>query len=58
MDSLIKEASPKFKFNYNLFKLDPIEKEIIKTLKNQKRNFLNPNDPFYTNYRDHYQTIY
>jgi|APCry1669190731_1035312.scaffolds.fasta_scaffold26679_1 hypothetical protein len=54
MDELIKEASPKFKFNYNLFKLDPIEKEIIKTLKNQKRNFLNPNDPYYTNYREHY----
>ena len=30
MEALINEASPKFKFNYNLFKLDPLEKEIMK----------------------------
>ena len=46
MDALIKEAPPKFKLNYNLFKLDPIEKEIMRAIKNQKRNFTNPDDPF------------
>ena len=46
MDSLIKEAPPKFKLNYNLFKLDPIEKEIMREYRNQKRNFTNPDDPF------------
>jgi hypothetical protein len=34
MDALIKEAPPKFKLNYNLFKLDPIEKEIMISYKN------------------------
>ena len=46
MNNLIREAPPKFKLNYNLFKLDPIEKEMMRALKNQKRNFTNPQDPF------------
>lgn len=56
MEALIKEAQPKFKNNYQLFKLDPIEKDIMKQMKTKKRNFLNPNDPFFTKYRDHYRT--
>jgi hypothetical protein len=55
MEALIKDAPPKFKYNYHLFKLDPIEKEIMKDLKTKKRNFLNPVDPFFTKYRDHYK---
>jgi hypothetical protein len=55
MEALIKDAPPKFKYNYHLFKLDPIEKEIMKELKTKKRNFLNPVDPFFTKYRDHFK---
>ena len=47
MDSLVKEAPAKFKLNYNLFKLDPEEKEIIRNLQNKKRNFFNSEDPFF-----------
>ena len=54
MEALIKDAPPKFKYNYHLFKLDPIEKEIMKELKTKKRNFLNPVDPYFTKYREHY----
>lgn len=47
MDSLVKEAPAKFKLNYNLFKLDPQEKEIIRALQNKKRNFFNTDDPYF-----------
>ena len=43
----MKEAPAKFKLNYNLFKLDPEEKEIIRNLQNKKRNFFNAEDPFF-----------
>jgi hypothetical protein len=55
MESLIKEANPKYKNNYKLFKLDPIETEIMKEMKTKKRNFLNPNDPYFTKYREPYK---
>jgi hypothetical protein len=48
MDQLVKEAPAKFKLNYNLFKLDPREKEIMKSIQNKKvRNFFNFKDPYY-----------
>ena len=47
MDHLVKEAPTKFKLNYNLFKLDPTELEITEELRNRKRNFFNPEDPFF-----------
>ena len=51
MESLVKEAAPRLKVNYNLFGLDPQEKEIMKTIQSRKRNFLNPEDPFFTRCR-------
>ena len=47
MDSLVKEAPNKFKLNYNLFKLDAQEKEIMREMQNKKRNFFNPKDPYF-----------
>lgn len=51
MDGLVREAAPRLKVNYNLFGLDPQEKEIMKTIQSRKRNFLNPDDPFFTRCR-------
>lgn len=51
MDGLVREAAPRLKVNYNLFGLDPLEKEIMKTIQSRKRNFLNPEDPFFTRCR-------
>lgn len=47
MDSLVKEAPNKFKLNYNLFRLDPQEKDIMRSMQNKKRNFYNPGDPYF-----------
>jgi hypothetical protein len=47
MDSLVKEVPPKFKLNYNLFRLDPQEKNIMRSMQNKKRNFYNPEDPYF-----------
>lgn len=47
MEELIKEAPPKFKLNYNLFRLDPQEKEILRMVQNKKRNLFNKDDPFF-----------
>lgn len=47
MQDLVKEAPPKFKLNYNLFRLDPEEKEIMRHMQNKKRNFFNPADPYF-----------
>ena len=46
-DSLIKDADPKYQRNYNLFKLDPREKEKKDRDKLLRRNFCNPDDPQY-----------
>jgi hypothetical protein len=32
MQDLVKEAPPKFKLNYNLFRLDPEEKDIMRQM--------------------------
>lgn len=47
MHDLVREAPPKFKLNYNLFSLDPEEKQIMTEMQNKKRNFYNPIDPFF-----------
>ena len=47
MQDLVREAPPKFKLNYNLFRLDPEEKQIMRDMQNKKRNFYNPKDPFF-----------
>jgi hypothetical protein len=47
MDTLVKEAPNKFKLNYNLFRLDPQEKDIMRSMQNKKRNFYNPEDPYF-----------
>jgi len=38
-----------------MFGLDPVEVDILQMIKNKKRNFLNPHDPFFTKYRGHYK---
>ena len=47
MELLVKDAPAKFKLNYNLFRLDPQEKIIMRTMQNKKRNLYNPEDPFF-----------
>ena len=54
MESLIKDAAPKFRGNYSLFSLDPDERDIIRKIKNHKRNLLNPEDPFFLRCRQHF----
>lgn len=47
MESLKKEAAPRYQINYDLFSLDPDEKQIIHDMKHRNRNFMNPDDPYY-----------
>ena len=47
MELLIRDAPQEVKKNYNIFKLDPIEKKISNELRTRKRSFINPEDPFY-----------
>jgi len=48
MNKLVRDAAPRYRNNYKLFELDPREKKIIYDIKNKRRSFLNPDDPFYT----------
>lgn len=41
------EAPYKHRRNYELFGLHPEEKEILHKIKNKRRNFLNPSDPYF-----------
>ena len=43
----MKEVEPKNQRNYNLFTLDPREKEKRDADKLLRRNFMNPDDPAY-----------
>ena len=55
MMKLKKEAQPKFRVNYDLFSLDPDEKDIILDIKYRKRSLVNPNDPFFTKHYGSYK---
>ena len=46
MKQLVKEADPRLKNNYNLFRLDQQEKVQRDIEKTSRRNFKHPNDPF------------
>ena len=58
MQNLKNEAAPKLKTNYDLFKLDPKEKRIVSILNNQKRNLVNPCDPYFLKYADPFDNQY
>lgn len=62
MEFLVKEAPLKSKQAYKLFELNPTEKDIIRKINHQKRNFLNPADPFYSRankaFRKRYTSLY
>lgn len=47
MKDLVQDVNPKYKLNYNLFKLDPAEKDAMSRAKKRRRNFFNPGDPFF-----------
>jgi len=48
MNQLVRDAEPRYRGNYKLFGLNPLEKKIVHEIKSKKRNFLNPDDPFYS----------
>ena len=62
MKKLKKQASPENKYNYDLFKLDPKEKLIMRGLNTRKKSQANPNDPYFNKYTDpfakQFNTIY
>lgn len=41
MDSVVSDAPKDFKKNYQIFKLDPREKDIVNNKSQGKRNFFN-----------------
>jgi len=47
MYSIISDAPTKQRMNYELFKLDPTEKEIQHDMLMMKKDYFNPIDPFY-----------
>ena len=47
MHSIVSDAPSKHKLNYELFKLDPEEKDIQHQMISMKKDYFNPTDPFY-----------
>ena len=41
------EAPSKYRRNYQLFNLHPAEGQILSEIKNKRRNFVNPRDPYF-----------
>ena len=63
MKMLKKQATPENKSNYELFKLDPKEKKIMRGLYTRKKSHANPSyDPYFNKYLDpfskQFNTIY